>query len=283
LAEHLLEPNYELLSAGVTNSLIYQYSRYLAGSLSYEYTKNDEISQRSNANLPDTSKNYDISSLQLNGYYNNTFGRNIHRGWAVQPSIEVSGFFGLADYKFQKLSLDVRRYTPLTKSTTLVTRVQGGKLLSVRTDSLPKHIRYYLGGTSSVRGWYRHELGPKRAITSSNGNKTTFEKYVPKGGRTFFSFNLEIRQDISPLINGFGIAAFLDGGQLWRRGIEFGERPLQFGAGGGLRYNSPIGPVRLYVGYKVNPTAKDLNRYQGHDYGNIWNRIAIHVSIGQAF
>jgi outer membrane protein insertion porin family len=290
LIEHLLEPNYELFSYGVTNSFIYRYSRNLTGTASYEFTRNNEHSPLSTEQLPDTIQSYNISSLQFSGYYNQGLGSRGQNGWIVQPYVEISGFLGAATYKFQKLSLDVRRYTPLTKSTTLVTRVQGGKIFAAGVDSLPLNIRDYLGGTSSVRGWYRHELGPKRALFKIASDKSqqvpdsiVFSKYIPAGGRTFFSFNLEIRQGIDKLIKGFGLAAFLDGGQLWQRGVDFSKRPLQFGAGGGIRYSSPIGDVRLYIGYKVNPTKKDLDIYHGHDYGNAWNRIAIHVSLGRAF
>ena len=55
------------------------------------------------------------------------------------------------------------------------------------------------------------------------------------------------------------------------------------GAGGGIRYQSPIGPIRIDIGYKLNPTDEDLNIYEGTDYGSKWSRIGIHFSIGQAF
>jgi outer membrane protein insertion porin family len=288
LVEHLLEPSYELFSYGITNSFIYRYSRNLTGSVSYEFTRNNEHSPLRSNQLPDTVQSYNVSSLQFSGYYNQGISTRGQNGWIIQPYAEISGFLGTATYRFQKLSLDVRRNTALTKTTTLVTRVQGGKIFSAGSDSLPHNIRDYLGGTSSVRGWYRHELGPKRPLFKKQSgtnfpDSTAFSKYIPVGGRTFFSFNLEVRQGIDNLVKGFGLAAFLDGGQLWRRGANFSKRPLQFGTGGGIRYSSPIGDVRLYVGYKLNPTDKDLNIYKGHDYGNFWNHIAIHVSLGHAF
>jgi len=161
----------------------------------------------------------------------------------------------------------------------LATRVQGGRLFNVSTDSLPQNIRYYIGGTNSVRGWQRRQMGPKRAEVDSSG----FQRYVPSGGRGMFGFNLEIRQELNALIDGFGIAVFFDGGQIWDSKVDRGIRPIQFGTGGGLRYQSPIGPVRLDIGYKINPTQQDLNVYRGRNYGSSWDRIGIHVSIGQAF
>ena len=277
-AQHLLQDNFELLRTGVTNSFIYQYTKNLTASASYEFTKNQELSQQFNSSLPDTTLEYDLSSFQFSSYYSQGFGRQ-QEGWVVQPYAEVSGLFGLATFRFQKLSADVRRFTRLTNSTMLATRVQGGGLFNAPTDSLPNNIRFYLGGTNSVRGWYRQQLGPKRARTDSSG----FERYVPLGGRAMFGFNIELRQELNFFIDGLGMAVFLDGGQIWETFAQLETRPLQYGVGGGFRYQSPIGPVRIDVGYKVNPTDRDLNRYNGRDFGSAWDRIGIHFSIGQAF
>lgn len=276
--QHLLEGGYELYQGGVTNSFIYRYSQYLTGSAAYEFTKNIELSQQSNASLPDTTREYDLSSFQFSAFYSEGLGRE-SKGWMIQPAAEVSGLFGMATFSFQKLSVDVRRFMELSSSTTLATRVQSGGIFNVSSDSLPGNVRFYLGGTNSVRGWYRQELGPKRVITE-NGD---FVDYVPAGGRALFSFNLELRQELNSFIRGFGVAGFLDGGQVWRSVRNIGGRPLQFGAGGGFRYQSPIGPLRIDIGYKINPTETDVNIYRGEDYGSAWSRIGIHLSIGQAF
>ena len=289
--QHLLEKSFELLRGGITNSFIYQYNENVTGSLSYQYTKNKELSQQTDASLPDSTLQYDLSSLQFSGYYSQGFSRQ-QRGWVIQPYAEVSGFLGMATFSFQKLSVDVRKYIEVTPSTTLATRVQAGSLFSVDTDSLPNNIRFFLGGTNSVRGWYRQELGPKQArvrtdsVQQNDGtfrDTTEFVRYIPTGGRSMFGFNIEVRQDLDALIKGFGISAFLDGGQVWNDIEKVGNRPIQFGVGGGFRYRSPIGPLRIDVGYKVNPTDQDLDIYQGQDFGNFWDRIGIHFSIGQAF
>lgn len=290
-AQHLLEPSFELFRAGVTNSFIYRYDQNMTGSVSYQYTKNQELSQQSDASLPDSTISYDLSSLQLSGYYRQDQARD-PKGWVVQPFFEVSGFFGAATHSFQKMSLDVRRYSDLTETTTLATRVQGGSLFNVNSDSLPGNERFYLGGTNSVRGWSRQDLGPKqsqiRVISTEQPDgslqqETDLVEYVPTGGRSMFSFNLELRQDLDALINGVGISTFLDGGQVWNEVNDIGTRPIQFGLGGGLSYNSPIGPVRVDVGYKLNPTDEDLNIYEGENFGSNWDKIGIHFSIGQAF
>lgn len=276
---HRLEEAYELFQLGLNNSLIYQLDQNKTASLTYEYSLNEELSRDQQVELPDTVRSYDISSFVISGYYSEGFSRG-QRGWVVQPSIELSGTFGEASFKFQKVNLDVRRYTPLTNSLTLANRVNGGVIFYTQPDSLPSNIRYYSGGTNSVRGWDRQRLGPTIPAFDEDGN---FDSYIPVGGRTTFLFNIELRQSLQRLIPNFGIAAFLDGGQVWQDIESLHERPVQFGAGGGIRYQSPIGPVRVDIAYKLNPTDEDLRIYNGTDYGSAWDRIGIHFSIGQAF
>ncbi|MGF1671302.1 MAG: outer membrane protein assembly factor [Balneolaceae bacterium] len=275
-----LEPSFELLRTGITNSLIYQPRRNLTGSFSYEFSINKETSRRERRTaLPDTVLNFDVSSLSFSGFYSQGLSRE-QRGWVVQPSLEISGTFGEATFRFQKFALDVRRFTELSGSTVLATRINSGAIFFTQNDSLPSTIRFFTGGTNTVRGWTRQDLGPKVETFNEDG---TFNRFIPIGGRVLLNFNLEIRQQFDSFIDGFGIAAFLDGGQVWRNFDRLNERSIQFGTGGGFRYQSPIGPVRIDLGYKVNPTQQDLDIFDGQDFGNIWNKINIHFSIGQAF
>ncbi len=273
-----LEPAFELLRAGITNSLVYQIGRTQTATASYEYTMNEELSRRQDVSLPDTVLGYNVSSLVFTGYYSQSVSRE-PEGWVIQPSAEFSGTFGEATYKFQKLTLDVRHYLPVSSSTTIAGRINTGTIFYTQPDSLPSNIRFFSGGTNSVRGWSRQSLGPKRP--SFDGGE--FDGFVPRGGRAMFTFNIELRQQLNFLFNGFGMGLFLDGGQVWRALDRMDERPIQFGTGGGLRYQSPIGPIRIDIGYKINPFDEDLNRYNDVDRGSEWDRIGIHFSIGQAF
>ncbi|MEX0662803.1 MAG: BamA/TamA family outer membrane protein [Balneolaceae bacterium] len=276
--ERRLEPAFEIVRAGITNSLIYQIERNLTATASYEYTVNEELSRQEDADLPENMLEYNVSSLSFSGYFAEELSRD-PRGWVIQPSAEFSGTFGEATYTFQKMFLDVRHYLSLTESTTLAGRINTGTIFYTQSEDLPSNIRFFSGGTNSVRGWSRQSLGPKRVVRDEDGN---FDGFVPIGGRTLLNMNLEIRQEI-PFLPGFGVATFLDGGQVWESLSNLDDRPLQFGAGGGIRYQSPIGPVRVDIAYKINPFDEDLDRFNGQDLGNEWSRIGIHFSIGQAF
>jgi translocation and assembly module TamA len=90
---------------------------------------------------------------------------------------------------------------------------------------------------------------------------------VPVGGNGLLLINLEYR---FPIYDGFGGTLFLDSGNVWGdwRSISLGE--LKNGVGLGGRYNSPIGPVRAGIGWK-------LDREKGE------SAYALFFNIGNAF
>lgn len=291
------ERSYEILTAGIINTFGYEYSRNLTGTFSYEFAINDESNVRSTSEqfsvedvLPDSLLSYNISSFALNLYYTKNLRRG-KRGFIVQPFLEFSGLFGESTFSFNKASLDIRKYSELNRSLVLATRVRGGAIYSARQDSLPSDVKFYVGGTNSVRGWSTQFLGPKRIVENTstetvNGMEVsdTTLSYVPIGGRALFNFNVEFRQSLNGLIKGFGLAAFLDGGQVWRRMSDIDFNDLQLGVGGGIRYESPIGPIRVDIGYKINPNTQDLKQFPGGiDRGGRFARWDIHFTIGQAF
>ncbi len=280
-----IERAYSIDTGGIRNSFGYNYTESVTGIFSYDFTLNQEFDvqedEEGNAVVsPDSILNYNISSFKFNIYASKGSPRR-GNGFIIQPFLELSGLFNEATFSFQKAALDLRGYKELNKSLVVAGRLSGGSIYYAKQDSLPADIRFYNGGSSEVRGWGRQELGPKDAVFDTLG---AFTGYVPTGGKATFSFNFELRQDIDRFIKGLSVAAFLDGGQVWRTIRTTSDRPIQYGVGGGVRYNSPIGPIRVDIAYKVNPTDADLNIYQGDkSRSSAWNRWGLHFSIGQAF
>lgn len=277
--EHNLEPSYEIFRGGITNSFVYQYSPDLTGTLSHEFTLNNESIRNTQNSLPDSVQDFNVSSFNLNVFYSNGLIRG-QRGWSVQPFWELSGLFGESTFSFQKAGFDIRKFTSLANGIVFAKRLNVSGIYYSKQDSLPSDIRFYNGGTNSVRGWNRQELGPKRPILNDDNS---FDIYVPTGGHATISFNAEFRFKLNQLIKGFGLATFLDGGQVWRNFSDIGTTAIQYGIGGGIRYQSPVGPIRIDLAYKLNPTDEDLRIYRGQNYGTPWDRWGIHFSIGQAF
>ena len=64
------------------------------------------------------------------------------------------------------------------------------------------------------------------------------------------NFSTELRV---PICGNFGAVLFLDAGNVWNNAWDFNLNDLRYDVGPGLRYNTPIGPIRLDLGYQLNP------------------------------
>ena len=140
--------------------------------------------------------------------------------------------------------------------TVLAGRLSLGMLNGSSRDSIPPDIRFYAGGGSSVRG-----IGFQLASPLDESND-------PIGGRSLFEVALETRMRITENI---GLVAFVDAGQAYESQYPDFEEDPQFGAGLGMRYHTPIGPLRCDVGVP-------LDKRPGID-----DDFQIYISLGQAF
>lgn len=138
---------------------------------------------------------------------------------------------------------------------TLALRTAAGIISGASLGDVPADIRYYSGGGGSVRGYAYQAIGPKDA----SGN--------PTGALNMAEAGAELRLRFTETIGG---ALFFEGGGLSQDGIPFEGTDFFWGAGGGLRYYSPVGPVRFDVGVPLRDI-KGESAYQ------------IYVSLGQAF
>jgi outer membrane translocation and assembly module TamA len=129
--------------------------------------------------------------------------------------------------------------------------------------NVPFYKRYFLGGASSLRGWGRFEVGP----TSGFG--------LPLGGHTMLEGTSEVRL---PLWEDVGAVWFVDYGNVWSQAWDFNLNDLRYAVGPGLRYLTPVGPIRVDFGYQLNPIPN--LRVDGEPERRHWR---LHFSVGQAF
>jgi outer membrane protein insertion porin family len=163
-------------------------------------------------------------------------------------------FFSETD--FVKLSFYGNVYHKIADGLVLAASLRTGIAQGYNdTDELPIVERFFLGGRTTVRGYDQDTLGP----IGSDGD--------PIGGNAFLMENLELRVSLG---KGIGIVAFLDGGNVWPKIDDMTLSDLKFTTGLGLRYNTPVGPVRVDYGHK-------LQREKGESAGEV------HFSIGHAF
>jgi len=128
---------------------------------------------------------------------------------------------------------------------------------------VPIEKRFRLGGPNTLRGFPINSVGglseDEPVVGSGNFNDQA------AGGNSMFNYNLEL---LLPLPFSFDFVLFTDGGESWENNEEFNPLKIRNTAGFGIRYNTPIGPVRVEVGFI-------LDRRQGEQWGQI------HFSVGQ--
>ena len=106
-------------------------------------------------------------------------------------------------------------------------------------------------------------LGNAATITTSG---------FPKGGNGVIILNAELRVNVTPSIQAVG---FLDGGNVYPQASDVDVTDMRGAYGFGARYRSPVGPIRIDLGFKMNR----LELVAGtRERGNV-----LHISLGQAF
>lgn len=200
---------------------------------------------------------------------------NPRTGSYVSAEAGMTGGLLGGDDDFYTLAGAVQRYHAASGGTVLAWRIRGGHadvFGDSRGDELPVESRFYAGGGNSVRGYRENSIGPVN------------ERGDPLGGRVQLIANVEARFGL-PLVGrfGFGGAAFLDGGNVWGSwkeitagdfsigGGDVERGAFMYGAGFGVRYHTPVGPIRLDIGFPLKRTADMEDEYR------------VHISLGQIF
>jgi outer membrane protein assembly complex protein YaeT len=190
---------------------------------------------------------------------------NARTGYVASAHVEQAGNVLGGKYNYWETVLEGRGYLSLGKRALIAVRARGGSIRASGNQdaNVPFFKRYFLGGASSLRGWGRFEVSP----VTQEGN--------PVGGYTQLETSGELRV---PVWGNLTAVAFVDAGNVWTNAWDFNLNDLRYDIGPGLRYNTPIGPIRVDLGYQLNPIPGLL--VDGKPQAR---RVRFHFSIGQAF
>ncbi|MBI5905550.1 MAG: outer membrane protein assembly factor BamA [Deltaproteobacteria bacterium] len=143
-----------------------------------------------------------------------------------------------SEVDYYKLSGQTAFYFPVFRKNTFVLSGRAGAIRSYgSTEEVPIQKRFFLGGRTTVRGFREESLGPKAADGT------------PTGGDYMLNINTELRV---PIRYGFLGALFVDAGSVWIHGAPLSGFDLRESAGAGLRYLTPVGPISLDYGWKLD-------------------------------
>jgi len=175
------------------------------------------------------------------------------RGWSVSLSAERAAPLSAADADYLKLFAQWTDFVPFAGGT-IAGSIRAGRIQPFGTstdpalrpiDLVPAAELFYAGGRTTHRAFARDELGiPGQTLFVEPGKSP-----VPLGGGGLGLINLEYR---FPIAGALGGTLFADGGNVWREASQINLHEMRWGAGVGIRYASPIGPLRLEVGWKLD-------------------------------
>jgi outer membrane protein assembly complex protein YaeT len=187
------------------------------------------------------------------------------RGYMASLHLEQAGTFLGGSFDYYELTGEGRFYQKVGNALVLAAQVRGGSIDAQGDPEVrvPFFKRYFLGGAANLRGWGRFEVAPLSGFG------------LPIGGHTFMIFSTEARFPVWSRLAG---VLFLDGGNVWTDAWDFNPGDLRYDVGPGLRYNTPIGPLRVDFAYQLNPIDGLLVNGEPQS-----RRFRIHFSIGQAF
>jgi len=178
------------------------------------------------------------------------------RGYRLDLSIQPTAVTGEDNVFFLRNLATASAYLPVQDGdrTVLAGRVRIGSIIGGQEITVPSDRLFFSGGGGSVRGYSYQSINPR------------WPDNTPRGGLSLFETSLEVRRDIG---EKFQAVAFVDAGA-----VGFQETPnlsnMRYGAGVGVRYKLPFGPVRADIGFPLNKRDGDSD-------------FQLYLSIGQAF
>jgi outer membrane protein insertion porin family len=177
---------------------------------------------------------------------------------------EIAGLGGESD--FFKIDLSGRWFFPLgavleDRPLTYAFGATVGYGLGQEGESgeeLPVFERYFPGGINSVRGFDTRELGPTQEVCGGHGDKdsppSSDDDCIDEeiGGSSQLIVNNELIVGVLPEV-GVKLVFFFDIGNAFLADDAFKPSELRYAAGWGVRWLSPFGPLRIEVGYPLEP------------------------------
>ena len=266
--EQVIRPSFDLFSRGVSAELRRAIGLTMTGSVGYAYGQN----RVTNNQTPDEEQplvdrlfeKFTLSSVS-SGLVRDT------RDDPLDPTsgslVGVDGEMALrgigSEVGFAKTTFQGFLYRQLPRDLVFAAgaRLGLGRGFAVVED-LPASERFFAGGDTTVRGFALDRLGDDPTI-DENG--------FPIGGNALIVLNSELRV---PVIGALQVVGFLDAGNVFNRVSNIRLGRIRGSVGFGIRYRSPVGPIRVDLGFKMDR----------REFADEQERLtALHVSIGQAF
>ncbi|MDR1313410.1 MAG: outer membrane protein assembly factor BamA [Deltaproteobacteria bacterium] len=224
---------------------------YLSGSYTWEDVDITDVAISSSRYLRDMmgkSKN-SVFSVSLRRDTRNHFFQPSDGSTMRFTAAMATGLLG-GQTAYTRYELELAKWVPVPfwRGAALMGHMQLGVLHETKEDGLPVYEKYMLGGINSIRGYDWYEISPRDPITNES-----------IGGEKMGLINVEFSFPILRDSGLFGVF-FYDMGNVWTDGQNWSMSGLKRSYGAGLRYLSPMGPLRIEYG-------RALDAYPGEPAG----------------
>lgn len=226
-----------------------------------------------------------VSSISAIGNWARAPGQEpgLRTDWTTFASAEIAGPRGLSTVEYFRLVGQVGGFLPIGRGVAVRARVGGGRVwpfgVSIPAPDGADRLESYFklrdavltaGGSESVRGWGTDLLGPKAPdVDAFDGSAAISSRYLPLGGLARWTGSLQLEVPMPLLGSPNRIHAFLDAGRIWTPDGRFlpTEEPVlpgqlgdraRWGTGIGVSFSTPVGPLQIDLGYKLNPSPLDI-------------------------
>lgn len=266
------EDNYTVERLGASTRFGYRVSRRIQTSASLTVERADFSNFDEGVLIPELGRDFinpsRLMNLDLRTFYDGTDSlfmpsRGFRADLAYQIGLPVASF----DYGYHKATFLFAAYREVREGWVVAAKVLPGAISTFGGEQarVPLFQRLFAGGSTSVRGYERRQLGPKDDPAAFGQTRDP----EPIGGNTLFETSLELR---FPIRGNFRGAAFVDAGNVWPKVGDLALGDLRYTPGIGVRYVTPIGPIRLDAARRTSGKEEDF--LPG------W---VFHISIGNAF
>jgi outer membrane protein insertion porin family len=229
------------LAFGWPMEMIDEYTRAWS-SYRYEDTDISDVSPYASYLIREMIGRSVTSSISF-GLKRNSTNRpwNANRGSINEIMLEYAGGFLGGDNYFNKVWGRSAWFFPFYWDTSFMVQGKWGYLKKRSGGDLPTYEKWFLGGMSSIRGFEYADVSPYDPVTLDK-----------VGGEKMMCYNVEYR---FPILKDLGIlgVVFFDAGNVYTSEKNVEERDLATSVGGGVRWYSPMGPLRIEWGYNLDP------------------------------
>ena len=232
-------------SLRLSHPLRWKYTR-LYGAYRFEYVDLSDLSPTTSQIIREAAAIHSTSAVSMSLRRDSRDALfTPTKGSDNSMSVELAGLGG--DTAFLRFIAETGWYFPLFWGTVGVIHARGGYMSKLSWGELPAYEKFYLGGIDSIRGFNFAEISPRDPRTNER-----------IGGTSFSQLNLEYRWPV-PYLSKFGLMGtiFFDAGNVY--GQNYVPPAFRTSIGGGFRWYSPMGPLRVEWGYNLSPKPWERN------------------------